>query len=355
MCESENRPTPGGATRFLRKATLLLASIVIGILFYALLYEAVETVKYHRWRAQFDGFGSFGTITIASPNPVLLWEYKAYGERVQPPVIRTNRYGFRERDFDTTRKPQDVTRIAFIGDSVTLGLDVRREDTFASLVEHEANARLESPAVQTMNFGVDGYNTVQIAELLRTRVLQFAPDVVVYTLCMNDFDFEESSGRKSLYFKRPASFFLRRLQTLYRSLRNVDYYRFHHSRTHPRIYDEILTMRDLMQQEGVAFHVAVVPLFRLGRDQQDSFADYHIADLHRHVDRFLEAHRIPFVDMLEPFLATGIPGTELADDPWHPNASGHRIISAELTAALLPELSRRVHGCTVRGGTSVGL
>ena len=98
-------------------------------------------------------------------------------------------------------------------------------------------------------------------------------------------------------------------------------------------------MQDLAQKQGINFHVAVVPLFRLGRDQQDSFSDYRIADLHRHIDGFLRAHQVPFVDLLEPFLATGIPGTELSDDPWHPNAAAHRIISAELTAELLPGLT----------------
>ena len=43
-------------------------------------FEIVKNIKYYRWKADFDNYGWFGKITIPSPNPVLMWEYRPHGE-----------------------------------------------------------------------------------------------------------------------------------------------------------------------------------------------------------------------------------------------------------------------------------
>ena len=117
-----------------------------------------------------------------------------------------NRWGFRDRDYETPGKPADTHRIAFLGDSVTLGLGVAAEDVFVRRFEDAANGLGLGYTVQALNFSVDGYNTVQVNELLRTKVLPFAPDKVIYVLCLNDFDFADASGMKIRYFRKPKSF-----------------------------------------------------------------------------------------------------------------------------------------------------
>ena len=111
-------------TSVVKNLLLAVSSFCIAILTLAVGYELVERVRYERWRASYDNGGNFGRITIPSPNPVLMWEYKPYGERPDRPVVRTNRWGFRERDYDRLEKPEGTDRIAFIGDSVTLGFYV---------------------------------------------------------------------------------------------------------------------------------------------------------------------------------------------------------------------------------------
>jgi hypothetical protein len=96
---------------------LALASALLTLVLFVLGYEAWQSAKYRGWRARYDNKGWLGTLTVPSSDPVLMWEYRPLGSHRG---IETNRYGFRERDFDSPRKPEGVFRVAFVGDSVTL-------------------------------------------------------------------------------------------------------------------------------------------------------------------------------------------------------------------------------------------
>lgn len=101
-------------------ATLVTAVVLVWI------DELAANVRYYRWRARFDNGGWIGALAVASPNRELLWEYRPYGDS---DGIATNRWGFREVDHPTPEKPPGVRRVAFLGDSVALGMGVEPEET----------------------------------------------------------------------------------------------------------------------------------------------------------------------------------------------------------------------------------
>jgi DNA-3-methyladenine glycosylase II len=219
---------------------LALASALLTLVLFVLGYEAWQTAKYRAWRARYDNKGWLGTLTVPSSDPVLMWEYKPHGSHRG---IETNRYGFRERDFDSPGKPAGTYRVAFVGDSVTLGLGVQPEQTFERLVEQEARTLAPEPPLQALNFGVDGYNTTQVAELLKTRVRAFEPDLVVYVMCLNDFDQTDSSAEKIRYFRRPSSFFLEDMRVLYRRARGIEFHRYHFEKNRASAFADVLAMK----------------------------------------------------------------------------------------------------------------
>jgi len=137
------------------RAVLVLGSLAVGALLFALGYEVFATARYYIWRSGYDNFGNFERITVKSPNPILMWEYKPYGKRPNPPLVETNRYGYRERDFESKTKPEGTIRVAFIGDSVTLGLYVSNSRIFVSQFERLANTRFKDSRLQALNFGID--------------------------------------------------------------------------------------------------------------------------------------------------------------------------------------------------------
>jgi lysophospholipase L1-like esterase len=103
--------------------------------------------------------------------------------------IALNEEGFRSAPFSTTKKP-GVLRVACIGDSWTFGMNVDQDQMYPARLEAllKANPPAGARDVEVMNFGILGYTSFQGLQLLKTRVLDFQPDVVVIGFGMNDSD-----------------------------------------------------------------------------------------------------------------------------------------------------------------------
>lgn len=100
-------------------------------------------------------------------------------------VLRINATGQRGSDIGARRLNE--RRILFIGDSFTMGSGLREEDTFVAQVGNLLAPKVPRP-IQTINGGVDGYNTFQELAYYRYYGKYLDPDIVV--LCFfvgNDF------------------------------------------------------------------------------------------------------------------------------------------------------------------------
>jgi lysophospholipase L1-like esterase len=99
--------------------------------------------------------------------------------------VRVNSDGYRGDEMPRTPPPSTV-RIACVGDSWTFGMPVGQEQTYPSRVA--AWLRQERPGTryEVQNFGVLGYSSFQGLQLLKSRVLDFHPNVVVIGFGMND-------------------------------------------------------------------------------------------------------------------------------------------------------------------------
>jgi hypothetical protein len=86
------------------------------------------------------------------------------------------------RDFEHTfAKPADTIRVAVLGDSFAEALQVPIEQTFWCLMQRRLQASLSSRGknVEVINFGVSGFSTARELIMLRHRVWQYNPDVVL--------------------------------------------------------------------------------------------------------------------------------------------------------------------------------
>jgi lysophospholipase L1-like esterase len=330
---------------------LAIASTLIagGLAFWAA--EALLSERYSKWKAGFESGAEFSWgLTIPSPNPALLWEYRpnSKGRYRGSPLIATNRYGFRDRDYDGMSRPKVEYRIAFIGDSITLGLFVNSEDTFERKLEEFS--RLNYPQTRAMNFGIDGYDIHQIGELLRSRVLQFEPNKVIYMLCLNDFDFgTQASGAKVRYFRQPTSFVWERLTELFTPtfryskdkdtlISNVMYHKWYYERNKADVFQTILDMKHWLERHNTEFEVVIVPIFLFvgGSD----FAKYPLKEMHAEIANFLFQNNIDYLDLLDRFQKQDKDGRYFALDVWHPNVRGHAFIAQHL----FQDLSQKAAG-----------
>ena len=95
-------------------------------------------------------------------------------------LVRINAAGWRDRERRLDKEP-GVFRIVALGDSFTFGHGVADDEIFTR--------RLETlmPGVEVLNMALSGSSTDQQLLILKTRVRQWHPDMVLVMVCRNDF------------------------------------------------------------------------------------------------------------------------------------------------------------------------
>lgn len=106
--------------------------------------------------------------------------------------IIINSQGFRDREFNRV-KSNNSYRIAILGDSLIAGLEVDLNDTVAKKLEKLLN-NYQNNNVEVINFGVPGFGTDHEYLYLKNKVLQFQPDLIIFSFNPNDLDDLKASG-----------------------------------------------------------------------------------------------------------------------------------------------------------------
>ena len=178
----------------MRKAVILLISIIIGL---SLCNYFIEKF----WLAPIMVDLKSGVRLVNNPKIVYEFIPKAY-------VIDgfVNNRGFKDSDF-TLEKPENLIRIAMLGDSITQGIFVPLGETFSDELEKLLNLRAretQSPLrYEVMNFGVGGYNLQAEAQILKEKVLIYKPDIVVLNSFFNDD--EPIPALEAFFISNPGS------------------------------------------------------------------------------------------------------------------------------------------------------
>jgi lysophospholipase L1-like esterase len=101
--------------------------------------------------------------------------------------IKINSHGLRDIEY-SLKKPENTYRIAVIGDSITFGWGgVELNETYTKILEEILNNESESN-IEVLNFGVPGYVGSQEFYVLKNKVLDFNPDLIIIGHYLNDPD-----------------------------------------------------------------------------------------------------------------------------------------------------------------------
>ncbi|MEG4944817.1 SGNH/GDSL hydrolase family protein [Microcoleus sp. F4-D5] len=138
-----------------------------------------------------EGYPKIGDFVDSAPtrfhtsDPNLGWKLKpgASGEwkGEGASFVQVNSEGLRDREH-TKAKPPNTLRVAVLGDSFTEAIHVPVEQTFWSKLERKlgnCEAVKGRKNVEVINFGVQGYGTAQALIMLRKKVWDYNPDIVV--------------------------------------------------------------------------------------------------------------------------------------------------------------------------------
>ncbi|MEG4289575.1 SGNH/GDSL hydrolase family protein [Microcoleus sp. C2C3] len=141
--------------------------------------------------AKIEGYPKIGDLVDSAPtnfhtaDPNLGWKLKpgASGEwnGEGASLVQVNSEGLRDREH-TKAKPPNTLRVAVLGDSFTEAIHVPVEQTFWSKLERKlgnCEAVKGRKNVEVINFGVQGYGTAQELIMLRKKVWDYSPDIVI--------------------------------------------------------------------------------------------------------------------------------------------------------------------------------
>jgi lysophospholipase L1-like esterase len=158
--------------RFLRLTGLCLAALALGEIAARMFDLGPELLT------------SIGTFRLVE-NAEIVYELVP-GSTVDGGIV--NKQGFRGVDFRVA-KPPGCVRIVMIGDSITQGLYVHPDKVFSRTLESYLNRygkRRPGLKYEVLNFGVSGYNMAAEIATLKTKALQYHPDIVALNFFHND-------------------------------------------------------------------------------------------------------------------------------------------------------------------------
>ncbi len=317
---------------------LCVVGLVCALLGVCVVYELYAATQYSLWKRTHkqQGWLAGAPLTVKSSNEKLKWEYAPNRQKEYVGVLyETNAHGFRDHAYELS-KPAETFRIAFVGDSVTMGFHNALDDAFVKQLEQRYQQAHQGPGnVECLQCAVNGYHAGQIAELIRATVLSFQPDAIVYMLHLNDFDWEDAAGNMHLYFQRPRRFLPKAIEKLTDRLRfgATEYYHRHFLKKRAEVMQAIAQMADDTRRADTDFIVVILPTL-IGAA---GFAveDYYVADLHEQIREACEQLGVSVIDLRPLFEARGLIPEDIAVDSWHFNAAGNRIV-AEILEEQLP-------------------
>ncbi|MGB7291854.1 MAG: SGNH/GDSL hydrolase family protein [Thermodesulfobacteriota bacterium] len=113
--------------------------------------------------------------------------------------FKTNSKGLRDKEYSLT-KPKNTIRVAVVGDSLTMPAGVNIEDAYHSILEEEFNTSCPGKNYEFINFAVGGYYLSQYWAVIRKKVMDWDPDMILIGFCeYNDFEIPPDKLFESTY------------------------------------------------------------------------------------------------------------------------------------------------------------
>jgi lysophospholipase L1-like esterase len=324
--------------------------------------RAVRRMVDARWTTLLDCFPSNprGTFDIDLRRPENDARYRRLAPgrfdamaRHHPWAVESRYNALRFRDAPLGPKPPGVRRVVILGDSFAEGQGVQEADTLARvlgrLLEERTPGRYE-----VRNCGRRGTDFPEIYEAF-DDVLPYEPDLVVYTLTLNDAvqppDFrarqsylndwildrtnapDDPDAPTSFVRPRVFDFVSDRVEALVTGRETTRWYLDMWSDANregwERTQDYLREMKRRLNQKGARLLVAPWPLF-VSLDR-----GYPFTPAHETIRRFCIGARIPHHDLLPVFLWRRTSDFWVHPVDHHPNEVAHRLAAESLLPDVL--------------------
>ena len=301
---------------------LILGSIVVFLVLGELTMRAYLSTRTF-YDVEMSRYGL--TLKVESPNPLIGHVHRPGSKAELMNVqVEINSDGFRDAEYPLEKG--DVWRVVVLGDSLTFGWGVEREQTFEYLLEQALN---RDRPTEMINLGTGNYNTVQEVNLFLEKGLAYEPDQVVLFFFINDA--EPVPKRSSMAWAghfRILTFYWSRLKALLAQVEPQATFEEYYSALYApdaagwrASQAAFLQLRDVCRERGIVFQVVILP-------ELHNLVDYTFAEEHELLTNFLAKHEIPVLDLAPAFSDQTEPmSLWVSFDDAHPNAAAHRRIA----------------------------
>lgn len=243
-------------------------------------------------------------------NPYLRYELvpgAQYGD------ISINLDGFRGREYPL-QKPDRTFRILMLGDSETFSIMLSENKTLPVQLENMLNSQASDVRFEVLNFGVEGYNTLQELEQLKVKGLKYSPDLIILNYCLNDPEPGEYFFNKTFFVRHSALvryFSVRIKKAMIKRERKklgvkteLDHFNYlYQPKFFVRVKEAILEMADIAASRGSKLVVVIIPGSSL--EVKDFLQDYPYKKMHALVKN-IPSERIVFIDAIDEFNRLGL-------------------------------------------------
>jgi lysophospholipase L1-like esterase len=238
--------------------------------------------------------------------------------------VAINSDGFRDDEYALERN--ENFRIVVLGDSLTFGWGVEKDEAFEVLLEEMLS---EKRPTEMINMGHGNYNTEQQVNLFKEKGLKYNPDKVLVFYFINDAEVTPVRS-KWLWVSR-----LRSVTFLWSRFRGL-LTRTSPGQTFESFYNDLyaddqpgfqameaafLQLRGITEERGIELQVIMLP-------ELHNLVDYPFTAVYDKVASFLRENDIDYTDLTDSFRGyEDAEGLWVAPDDAHPNALAHRMIA----------------------------
>ena len=305
------------------------------ILFFALLFSLMiaEVVLRFAW-----DMGSWVERPIyrKSFNPYLRYDLVPGAKSGN---VSINSGGFRGPEYPV-QKAANTFRILMLGDSETLSILLPEKDSLAAQLQEILNKKSPGKHYEVLNFGVEGYCTLQELELFKTKGIKYNPDLIILNYCLNDPEPGEYYFEKTFLIRHSAlaryfAYSIRKTQIKKERKRlNIkneidNYYYYHQPKYFNHVKDAVLELADYVKAKNNKLTVVIFPTSSIM--VKDFKENYPYVPLHKIV-KSIPSNNIVFIDLIDEFNRLNLTPQQVAInyiyDESHKNAAALKV-SAE--------------------------
>jgi hypothetical protein len=251
--------------------------------------------------------------------------------------VRTESHGFRGPAINEQAAP-GIARIAFVGDSTTMGWGVAEQDTFAHLVIEKLAK--QGRKVDGFNEGVGNWNTTQELTNFKDTGMKMKPDIVVLTYFINDGEPMPSYPRESWLDLHSAAWIVLnyRLDSLIRQFGPRPDWRHYYRNLYRDDAPGWQATQKALGEFGQIAKATGIKIIVFHLPELREFKPYAFQDVTDKVRKVVEAAGLPFVDLL-PTVENMDPSSlwVTVPDP-HPNSKADAAFTDGMIKQLLPVL-----------------